>query len=335
MDGVAERITQALGVSQHDDDDDDDDVNIPLRASKRRSRAPSREGSSLAGTVLTFCLMAFALLFGVFMSFSATYSTAQMAWLGDSSDSKVAADNMEQLADWKKSSTPRAQLTAAEREIADLKRKLRQAQLTGSERKGAQSQSGGGRHGRRHSKTMGGWRDQWGHGDYAAEVERKERQEEDHIDRKLAKEDSDSDKVEEAGLDKAHIADLKRQKAAIFRQDRMAKKLGAADYKKREEEVDSLMPNDANCPGPACLTDSGSNAGGPHSITVVHRHAPWQKHYPGEMDNVMRSTPWVKVSGQSDFARQKAEADRIIPSRATGHRGRKSVARAAKSHASS
>ena len=26
-----------------------------------------------------------------------------------------------------------------------------------------------------------------------------------------------------------------------------------------------------------------------------HRHAPWQKHYPAEMHNVMHSTPWVKV----------------------------------------
>jgi hypothetical protein len=32
--------------------------------------------------------------------------------------------------------------------------------------------------------------------------------------------------VEEAGLDKAHVKSLKKQKAALSRQDEMAKKLG-------------------------------------------------------------------------------------------------------------
>ena len=39
------------------------------------------------------------------------------------------------------------------------------------------------------------WRDKWGHGDYASEVARKERAEEEHIRKKLAKDDTDSEKV--------------------------------------------------------------------------------------------------------------------------------------------
>lgn len=181
-------------------------------------------------------------------------------------------------------------LSAAQREIAQLQHQLQAAK--------AAEKGGGGKRGRSVQRNKDGWRDKWGHGDYASEVARKERAEEEHIRKKLAKDDTDSEKVEEAGLDKKHIKDLNRQKAAITRQDQMAKKLGAIDYKRREKEVDSLMPDDSDCPGPACLTDSGpQNGDGPTSIKVVHAHKPWQKHYPREMDNVLKSTPWVKVSG--------------------------------------
>jgi len=41
--------------------------------------------------------------------------------------------------------------------------------------------------------------------------------------------------------------------------------------------------------------DSRTSQGGPRSIQLVHRHAPWSKHYPSEMHNVMHSSAWVKV----------------------------------------
>ena len=328
MDEVAERITQALGVGQGGGDDDED-INMPLKATKPGG-APSRrpEPGPSAGTAVTVCLVTFALLFGAFVSFTATVSTAQLAWDAHGyASGKVAANEMQQQADWSKSLQARGQaLTEAQGEIAQLKRELRQAQLARAVAPPARSQRAGGarRSDRRHPV---GWRDHWGHEDYATEVQRKERQEEKHIKSKLAKEDRDTDKVEEAGLDKAHIKELNRQKAAISRQDNMARKLGKQDYNRREKEVDSLIPDDANCPGPACLTNVGPKSGGPRAIKMLHKHAPWQRHYPDEMDNVMKSTPWVKVSGVSDFQRQKQEAAAMVPVGGRA-RGRSSAGRA-------
>jgi len=317
MEAVVQKISAALGVQQREEDHDED-INLPLKPSRRVAQDGSRGGagreaaaSPLAGTAMTVCFVTFALLFGAFMAFS-----AQAAWSADGFSglfvpSSVVADQQQQSADWGKISKARGQgaqgaqgtqgtqLTAAEREIAHLRRELEQAKhrtLAHHPREGgkarraergrrvtqhAEHDDGGARHAGRGDKNKDGWRDKWGHGDYASEVERKEREEERSIRRKLAKDDTDSEKVEEAGLDKAHVKDLNRQKAAISRQDELARKQGAADYRRRAREVDSLMPDDANCPGPGCLTDSGPSTGGPTHVSVLHRHAPWQKHYPG------------------------------------------------------
>jgi len=334
MEAVVGKISAALGVQQERDDDHDEDINLPLKPSKRGARDGAARGtaaSPLVGTAMTVCLVTFALLFGAFVAFSATYSTAQAAWSADGfsglfgPSSTVVADQQQQSADWGKISKARTQgaqgargargaratqLTAAQKEIAQLKRELQQAK---------QHREGGARRAGRGDRNKDGWRDKWGHGDYASEVERKERAEEQSINRKLAKDDTDSEKVEEAGLDKAHVKDLNRQKAAISRQDELARKQGAADYRRRAREVDRLMPDDSNCPGPGCLTTSGPSSDGPSHIRELHRHAPWQKHYPGEMDNVMTSTPWVKVSGMSDFARQvRASLSCFCPALAAG-----------------
>ena len=290
METVAESISKALGMGQ-EHDDNDEDINVPLKPSKRGAKSGSRSSSlreaatsPLAGTATTVCLVTFALLFGAFIAFSATYSTAQAAWSADGlaglfrTSSTVVADRKQQSADWNKISQaapdgkgPRGgRLTAAQKEIAQLKRELQHAKL----------REGGGRRGRNGDRNKDGWRDKWDHGDYASEVRRKEQQEEQNIRKKLAKDDTDSEKVEEAGLDKAHIKDLNRQKAAISRQDKLARTQGAADYRRREKEVENLMPDDSNCPGPACLINSGPSSHGPRKISVLHQHAPWQKHYP-------------------------------------------------------
>ena len=317
MEAMVQKISAALGVQQREEDQDED-INLPLKPSRRGAQDGSRGGagreaatSPLVGTAMTVCLVTFALLFGAFMAFS-----AQAAWTADGFSglfvpSTVVADQQQQSADWGKISKARGQgaqgaqgtqgtqLTAAEREIAHLRRELEQAKhrtLAHHPREGGKARraergrremqhakhgDGGARRAGRGDKNKDGWRDKWGHGDYASEVERKEREEERSIRRKLAKDDTDSEKVEEAGLDKAHVKDLNRQKAAISRQDELARKQGTADYRRRAREVDSLMPDDANCPGPGCLTDSGPSTGGPTHVSVLHRHAPWQKHYPG------------------------------------------------------
>eukprot|EP00960_Hanusia_phi_P035481 751736-Hanusia_phi.AAC.2 len=95
-------------------------------------------------------------------------------------------------------------------------------------------------------------------------------------------------------------------------------------------------------PGPNCLT-AGQQKLSPRSYKLIHkcflatsflphplitRHPPWHKKYPGEFENVLKPSNWVKVattnilhpsdvplsqvSGRSDYARQKAEVDSMF-----------------------
>ena len=89
--------------------------------------------------ILQVCLGTFTVLFGAFVAFGATYTTAQSAWAADAfggafTSSQVAADRRQQSADWVKiTTTSRKQrephaLTEAQTEIEQLKRELKQVE---------------------------------------------------------------------------------------------------------------------------------------------------------------------------------------------------------------
>jgi len=153
--------------------------------------------------------------------------------------------------------------------------------------------------------------DPWGHEDYVDEVEKKEKAEEDSIKRKLLKEDKDSLHLDSEGLDKKHRNLLRAEKKAIDMQNAYARKAAAQDYSRRQKEIDEIMPSDIDCPGPNCLT-AGQQKLSPRRYKLIHKHPPWHKKYPGEFENVLKPSNWVKVSGRSDYARQKAEVDSMF-----------------------
>ena len=87
--------------------------------------------------ILQVCLGTFTVLFGAFVAFGATYTTAQSAWAADAfggafTSSQVAADRRQQSADWvkitsRKQREPHA-LAEAQTEIEQLKRELKQVE---------------------------------------------------------------------------------------------------------------------------------------------------------------------------------------------------------------
>lgn len=86
---------------------------------------------------------------------------------------------------------------------------------------------------------------------YTAEVEAKEKAEEDRITRQAnAMVDKET---EEAGLDEKHrrmLENIERRKAA---RDRQADNAGSRDLQAREKEIDDMLGTNTNCPGPNCM----------------------------------------------------------------------------------
>jgi len=82
----------------------------------------------------------------------------------------------------------------------------------------------------------------------------------------------------------------------------------------RQEEINEIMPEDDNCPGPNCLRVTNVDRSQHRQLKVVHEHPPWHHNYPPEMSNIYSSNKaGVKVTGgTSDYQKQRAVTKKIF-----------------------
>ncbi|EKX33492.1 hypothetical protein GUITHDRAFT_156030 [Guillardia theta CCMP2712] len=238
MNNLAGAIGDLLGSNQRDDEDED--INTPLKPSKHGSRRTKTRSGRSSTTCLTISLIAFAAAFILCLIFLATSTISEGAWFshwGFGDTSAVRTNRHIQNHDWKRTAgADRMDTSGLEKKIQHLEREL---QAANRGRRAAQPRAAA----PHKTKKV----DPWGHEDYVDEVEKKEKAEEDSINRKLSKEDKDSLHLDTEGLDKKHRNLLRAEKKAIDMQNAYARKAAAKDYSRRQKEIDEIMPSDIDC----------------------------------------------------------------------------------------
>jgi len=234
----------------------------------------------------------FSIVFIGLVLVAATFSTAESARLADEG---VLHSIHQQQHDWSKTQQISQQGTdgsagvAAIKKVDSLEGNVAKLQAALASLKASRRRSTG---------------SSWKHSEsYTDEVERKERAEEKHIEKRASQLAKESSKVDVVGLDAAHRKVLREMKDKIHEQNEEARVKGEQDYLRREKEIDSLLPSDTNCPGPDCLVSRSPHASAraaerpmaTRKVRITHRHPPWHRHYPPEFHNVYNSKdmPWL------------------------------------------
>mmetsp|Transcript_57593 Transcript_57593/g.141220 ORF Transcript_57593/g.141220 Transcript_57593/m.141220 type:complete len:321 (-) Transcript_57593:138-1100(-) len=296
---IASQVSRALGTEQ---DVDDDDVNTPLVSKYTRDMGLRR--SDGRGRTMTAFLVVFAVLCACVVVTVATLGTAETADIADgkggflfSEKGATVLHNVHrQNKDWDKTIAKEAHRGAGqpdEQQVEGLQRKVHELE------KELHSQSASAVKAPAvpiaHLSSMGHHAKE----DYAQDVQRKEKAEEDNIQKRVASMEKAAAHVDVAGLDSRHRQILRDMKREIHQENHLARQRANKDLLARQAEINSLMPSDDDCPGPKCLLSSQPHSparaaerksmGDQHKFMVVHKNPPWHTHYPSEYNNVLSS----------------------------------------------